>query len=726
MKNVFKRHTKEKKSLELAKALQEQEEKFKEDEIERKRRQELDDAAIAKLLQEEWEKEDQNSTQSAIQQSPQSHHSQSTTTSSVNFQSPLDSNRSLPSNPSPPQRPQNLYPQQSTLPPQPPQQPQPPALPTKPAGYDYAENSNGSHPMYMPMPEPCPTSGTTPIPDSPINLGYLDPKAQPPTWVNNPGQPRHNNTFPFHLHLHHTHSQQYPQPFHPPIVTPSTAPAAAGSYNQFPFGCPPMNPTPNRTAETCQPTTATQNQARKPASQRRRDPKIRINTLSHAPTEFHSPGMSPRDGYMSPILPMGMPTPNIKRHEVNPNSTTNLSHYQDSLYSLADTSRSTISIIPTPSEAVFSKPHEYTPTSVTDQTTESIDTPESSDSIDSLDDFHGNKLGNHNPVQRPGSVTVVEPILLSRLSVKAQPTEDNQDPFTDSFAADESLDLPFEQSPPQPVGVHVARQSSQKKSQLPKQLKQRQSTCATRVEPNFLSRLPTNAASVPRGGNNPPLDFTPTAGPNKVPSLVPMRGPGQLPLKPNAPRALVVEPQEIHAENTTRTAKVYPTITVRAGLPNHESNPTHGRKSITREGSLDDYLAKNDHRLLATNGPVVMPDGFLKSPNERCITVRSVVEGKKAWIKLYPWDTGKKLAERIHSAATYKTQKILSIKIPSGHEIPLDDTPVFNDWSVVEKHQNGAYWDVEWEPIENSLMDTFEGGISYIRSFKQTFKSKDE
>ncbi|OAD69003.1 hypothetical protein PHYBLDRAFT_67098 [Phycomyces blakesleeanus NRRL 1555(-)] len=71
------------------------------------------------------------------------------------------------------------------------------------------------------------------------------------------------------------------------------------------------------------------------------------------------------------------------------------------------------------------------------------------------------------------------------------------------------------------------------------------------------------------------------------------------------------------------------------------------------------------------------------------------------------WPTRKRRPCKI-ADIVYKAQKILGIKTLLGRDIPLDDIPVFSDWSVVEKHQNGFHWEVEWDSVENPMMDVDE------------------
>ncbi|KAI7875140.1 hypothetical protein K492DRAFT_34104 [Lichtheimia hyalospora FSU 10163] len=101
-------------------------------------------------------------------------------------------------------------------------------------------------------------------------------------------------------------------------------------------------------------------------------------------------------------------------------------------------------------------------------------------------------------------------------------------------------------------------------------------------------------------------------------------------------------------------------------------------------------------------------------PNHRHITVPSVNPGQRVWIRLNPTDTGKALAQRIHVVATYKSRKILSIKTTSGRVIPLDDTPVFDDWTEIANLEDGAPWEVEWGQLDHP----FSGSKELFKSIK--------
>lgn len=46
--------------------------------------------------------------------------------------------------------------------------------------------------------------------------------------------------------------------------------------------------------------------------------------------------------------------------------------------------------------------------------------------------------------------------------------------------------------------------------------------------------------------------------------------------------------------------------------------------------------------------------------------------------------------------------------------IPLDDTPVFDDWTEIANLEDGAPWEVEWGQLD----DPFSGGRALIKSIK--------
>ncbi|KAI8341164.1 hypothetical protein BC941DRAFT_201941 [Chlamydoabsidia padenii] len=111
---------------------------------------------------------------------------------------------------------------------------------------------------------------------------------------------------------------------------------------------------------------------------------------------------------------------------------------------------------------------------------------------------------------------------------------------------------------------------------------------------------------------------------------------------------------------------------------------------------------------------------LLADPDHRHITVPSVIEDQRVWIRVHPTDTGKSLASRIQIVATYKTRKILKITTDKGRPIALDDTPVFKDWAGVMEMEDGAPWKVEWTVLDHNL---WEGPKEFLRYLKATLRS---
>ncbi|KAI8968446.1 hypothetical protein BDF20DRAFT_896436 [Mycotypha africana] len=89
----------------------------------------------------------------------------------------------------------------------------------------------------------------------------------------------------------------------------------------------------------------------------------------------------------------------------------------------------------------------------------------------------------------------------------------------------------------------------------------------------------------------------------------------------------------------------------------------------------------------------------------RQITVKSINNDYNVWINVDPKDTGESIAAKIFTIASFKTRKVLSIKTASGRKIPLDKTPVFADWEIMENFKNGEIWTVEWDNTKRSFVD---------------------
>ncbi|KAI7853370.1 hypothetical protein BDC45DRAFT_511052 [Circinella umbellata] len=95
-----------------------------------------------------------------------------------------------------------------------------------------------------------------------------------------------------------------------------------------------------------------------------------------------------------------------------------------------------------------------------------------------------------------------------------------------------------------------------------------------------------------------------------------------------------------------------------------------------------------------------------KSDNKlRQITVQSINKEHRVWINIDTTETGLTLAQKIHTIATFRTRKILSITTSSGRSVPLDHRPVFGSWMDMDDFKNGEQWKVEWGQLDKGLMD---------------------
>ncbi|SAL95303.1 hypothetical protein [Absidia glauca] len=151
--------------------------------------------------------------------------------------------------------------------------------------------------------------------------------------------------------------------------------------------------------------------------------------------------------------------------------------------------------------------------------------------------------------------------------------------------------------------------------------------------------------------------------------------------------------------------QVVPTNVLRAGAP---PNIQSMISQMTAEEEIEEAVVKALPKLPKTD------------PDHRHITVPSVIEDQRVWIRVHPTDTGKSLASRIQIVATYKTRKILSITTDKGRAIALDDTPVFQDWSGVMQMEDGAPWKVEWTVLDHNL---WEGPKEFLRYLKASLRS---
>lgn len=100
----------------------------------------------------------------------------------------------------------------------------------------------------------------------------------------------------------------------------------------------------------------------------------------------------------------------------------------------------------------------------------------------------------------------------------------------------------------------------------------------------------------------------------------------------------------------------------------------------------------------------------------------SINPGQRVWIRIHPTDTGKMLAERIHIVASYQTRRVTKITTKHGRNIPLDNTPLFDDWNEIINFKEGEAWTVEWVPIEHPYVDIITEGKEFMKQLKANFK----
>jgi hypothetical protein len=80
------------------------------------------------------------------------------------------------------------------------------------------------------------------------------------------------------------------------------------------------------------------------------------------------------------------------------------------------------------------------------------------------------------------------------------------------------------------------------------------------------------------------------------------------------------------------------------------------------------------------------------------------------------------LAERIHIVASYQTRKVTKITTTNGRNIPLDNSPLFEDWNEIIHFKEGEAWTVEWVPIEHPYVDIILEGKEFMKQLKANFR----
>lgn len=83
------------------------------------------------------------------------------------------------------------------------------------------------------------------------------------------------------------------------------------------------------------------------------------------------------------------------------------------------------------------------------------------------------------------------------------------------------------------------------------------------------------------------------------------------------------------------------------------------------------------------------------------------------------------MAQKIHTIATFRTRKILSITTASGRSVPLDHRPVFGSWMDMDDFQNGEQWKVEWGELDKGLMDKIVSRFVQVCCYRATRRTKE-
>ncbi|CAO3700877.1 unnamed protein product [Rhizopus stolonifer] len=159
------------------------------------------------------------------------------------------------------------------------------------------------------------------------------------------------------------------------------------------------------------------------------------------------------------------------------------------------------------------------------------------------------------------------------------------------------------------------------------------------------------------------------------------------------------ESVEEEEEAAVVVSQVFPTNILRASAPNYGY-----------------YQSDNQHKELPK-----LPQS--KNTEDRHITVASLKPGQRVWIRIHPTDTGKMLAERIHIVATYQTRKVTKITTKNGRNIPLDNTPLFEDWNEIMFFEEGEPWTVELAFMDNPYLEKLAEGKEWMKQLKASFKS---
>ncbi|KAI8051416.1 uncharacterized protein B0P05DRAFT_562660 [Gilbertella persicaria] len=96
-----------------------------------------------------------------------------------------------------------------------------------------------------------------------------------------------------------------------------------------------------------------------------------------------------------------------------------------------------------------------------------------------------------------------------------------------------------------------------------------------------------------------------------------------------------------------------------------------------------------------------------QNKSARQIVVKSIDDEHRVWITVDPKETGKSLAKKIYTLASFRTHKVLGIKTASGRQVMLDKSPLFENWQDMDDFNNGETWSITWGTRKRSLLDRF-------------------
>lgn len=87
----------------------------------------------------------------------------------------------------------------------------------------------------------------------------------------------------------------------------------------------------------------------------------------------------------------------------------------------------------------------------------------------------------------------------------------------------------------------------------------------------------------------------------------------------------------------------------------------------------------------------------------RHMTMTSIYPGQRAWIPIYPTDTGRVLADRIAILASYRTRRVIKMITHAGKSIPIDHSVI---WDELSGFNESEPWRVEWVPLSHRYNET--------------------